>query len=262
MTYKRPVLRARGPNRSPGGYYRAAAGKNGGPLFSGVPLQATEDAVVAAVRAGYRIVDAQIERGMRIAEDLRGAAQRVGTGDASDLLRSAEALAQRSMLLGVDWLETLAALPSGPLRQVLTTQSRLLSGLVGLDPAQWKNLRKMLRNFSRAQGNAAQPEQAPEVGPAAPVAPRIIFDAGVTARAVEVIKWQVFADLDKKDLAPLRFVRSGDPSSTFSGKLEFDPIERAPRLWLHLSEATAEGRWKAPICSQANELFGIVVVEL
>src|SRR5262245_26960908 len=214
MTYKRPLLQARGPNRSPGGYYRAAAGKNGGPLFAGVPLQVTEDAVVAAVRAGYRIADAQIERGMRIAEDLRGAAQRVGTGDASDLLRNAEALAQRSALLGIDWLETLAALPSGPLRQMLTTQSRLLSGLIGLDSAQWKNLRKLLRNLGRVQETAAQPEQAPPIEPA-PAAPRIIFDSGVTARAVEIIKWQVLPDLDKKELVPLRFVRSGDTSATF-----------------------------------------------
>jgi hypothetical protein len=262
MTYKRPVLQARGPNRSPGGYYRAAAGKSGGPSFAGVPLQTTEDAVVAAVRAGYRIADAQIERGMRIAEELRGAARRAGSGDATDLLRNAEALAQRSALLGIDWLETLAALPSGPLRQLLTTQSRLLAGLIGLDPAQWKNLRRLLRNLGREQGTAAEPEQAPRVEPIAAAAPRIIFDTGVTARAVEIIKWQVVPDLEKKTLAPMRFVRSGDPSATFGGKLEFDPLDRVPLLRLHLSENTAEGRWKAPICSEANELFGIVIVEL
>jgi hypothetical protein len=256
------VLPVRGPNRSPGGYYRTAAGRNGGPVFGGVPMQATEDAVVAAVRAGYRIVDAQIERGMRIAEDLRGAARRAGVGEASDMLASAESLARRSMLLAIDWLETLAAQPSGPLTRILNAQYRLLGSLVGLDPQAWKDLQKPLRDSDGQKEAAPPPNRGLHAEPASSIAPRILFEAGMPARAVEVIKWQIRRDLRATTLAPLKFLRIGDLNSTFGGTVELDPADGVPILRLRLSDATAEGQWKAPICSQGNELLGIAIVEL
>lgn len=261
MTYKRPELPVRGPDRSPGGYYRFGTGRAGGAVF-GASMQATEDAVVAAVRAGYRIADAQIERGMRIAEDLRGAARRAGAGEPAQLLAGVESLARRSMLLGVDWIDTFAAQPNSPLRRMLSAQYRLLGDLIGLDPKAWKDLQDAVLASQRKKGDspASTPEREPQEGGAATAAPRIVFEAGTAVRAVEIVKWQV-GDLSGESPAPLKFLRAGELTASFNGSIEFDP-GGAPILKLRLSDATAEGTWKAAICSPTNELLGIVVVEL
>ena len=50
--WRRPTPTALGPDRSFGGYYRTADRQLKGKDLRGVPLQTTEDAVVAAVRLG------------------------------------------------------------------------------------------------------------------------------------------------------------------------------------------------------------------
>lgn len=264
MIYRRPELPVRGPNRAPGGYYRTTDGQSGGNVFGGMPVQTTEDAVVAAVRTGYRIADAQIERGMRIAESLRGAAQRAGAGEPKDMLANAESLAKRSMLLMLDWLETLAAQPSSPLKRMLRAEYRLLGGLIGLEPGAWSDLEKNLRKLARRhderdQDEVTEPESHPRSMPSSTL-PVIVFDG--VPRAVELVRWQISHDLHDVELEPLKFALSGGLSTTFGAKIEMRPSDGALLLRLALAADTAEGVWKAPVCGPANELFGVVVISL
>jgi len=60
--FSRPRPKLEGPNRGFGGYYRSSDHKVAGKVFRGVPLQTAEDTAVAAVRMGYRVIDAQIDR--------------------------------------------------------------------------------------------------------------------------------------------------------------------------------------------------------
>src|SRR5262245_57943494 len=130
--WRRPEPTALGPNRSFGGYYRSSDRTLKGKDFRGVPLQTTEDAVVAAVRLGYQVVDAQIERGLDMARRLRGAADRSGSGDPANLLDNAERLISRGMLLGLEFLEGAAADPRTPIMRLLSAEFRMLGSVLGL----------------------------------------------------------------------------------------------------------------------------------
>lgn len=261
MTWKRPELTARAPNRAIGGLYRIAPGQKGGKIFGGVPLQTTEDAVVAAVRTGYRIADAQIEHGMRIAQELRGAAQRAGAGEPKDMLTNAEALIGRALQLMAEWLETLAAEPSSPLKRLLSAQYRLLGALIGLEAnapkdfvAEIQELVKQTVRDAAAPERSARPERRPPVA-----RPVIKFDK--EPRAVELVKWELSNDLANVQLSPLNFMRAGDPGSTFNGSIERRPNGMLT-LALSLDAKTPEGQWKAPICGTDKVLLGVAVVEL
>jgi hypothetical protein len=101
MTTKPPVSRT-APIRKAGGLYRspaAAAARRSDVVDATAPrysttLESGEDAVVYGVRAGYRVLDAQLARGARYARDLREryARQHGSDGAASeaseDLLKS------------------------------------------------------------------------------------------------------------------------------------------------------------------------------
>jgi hypothetical protein len=262
MTYTRPPLTVREPNRAVGGFYRIAPGQKGGKIFGGVPLQTTEDAVVAAVRTGYRIADAQIERGMKIAQQLRGAAKRAGAGEPKDMLLSAESLATRGIALIVEWLETQAAQPSSPLKRMLSAEYRLLGSLLGLGPDAANDLEAKIREiFKQGDGQASATESSARAGVPPTVAhPVIVFDG--EPRAVELIKWELSGEVAGVTLKPLKFARAGDPGSTFDGRVEYRADDGALVLTLTLSAQTAEGRWKAAICGTNNVLVGIVIVEL
>jgi len=57
--FVRPVTRT-GPRRSAANFYRSASGS--GVVIGGVPRDTVEDGVTAAVRMGYQIAQAQIDR--------------------------------------------------------------------------------------------------------------------------------------------------------------------------------------------------------
>ena len=259
MTYQRPELAVRTPNRAAGGFYRTSTGAGGGSVFGGIPLQASEDAVVAAVRAGYRIADAQIENGMRIAESLRGAAARSGAGDAKEVLTTTEGLARRAAVLLLNGIDALAAQPSTVLKRILLSEPQILGALIGLEPNAWGGLEKILGALLRQHGTAAAPE-ADRASEPEPVRPTIVFDR--EARPVELAKWQLDHSVAGADFKTLKFTRVGNPGATFSGNIETNPGNGKLVLKLALEAETPEGVWKAPICGPNNELLGIVVINL
>src|SRR6185295_11494907 len=69
-----PDLDRYAPIRGVGGVYRSAEVPGGS--IAGVPLTSAEDAVVAAVRMGYRVAETHIDRAGRLAKRLRSAGER------------------------------------------------------------------------------------------------------------------------------------------------------------------------------------------
>ena len=132
--WRRPQPEVTAPNRSFGGYYRTADREIGADQLRGVPLQTAEVAAVAAVRLGYNIVDAQIERGLAIARRLRSGADRAGVPETGQVLTLAENLLNKGAMLGLEMLETAAAEPDSPMKRLFTAQFRLLGTLLGVDP--------------------------------------------------------------------------------------------------------------------------------
>ncbi|MDM0026343.1 hypothetical protein [Variovorax saccharolyticus] len=249
------------PIRSMGGLYRTAHRQKGGKVFGGATIQTTEDAVVAAVRTGYRIADAQIERGAKIARELRGAAERAGAGDASEMLESGEGLGRRALFLALEWVEALAAPPDSPIKRALSAQYRMLGATLGLDA----------EHFSRSQGrkqDAAEPEPAggpagsrenfESPPPARPPQPKILI--GGARRAVELKRWRADAPVMK---ATLRFrLVGGTADQAFDAPLRTGGDGRS-ELTLNLSDDLPEGRWKAAICNDLDgELVGMAEIEL
>jgi len=250
MTWQRPELKVRAPNRSIGGLYRAGPGQEGAQPPSGIPFRTTEDAVVGAIFAGYQIADAQIANGVKIAMKLRGAAKQHGIEEPKDVLTTAETLARRGALFLLRWL---VSDPSSPLKNVLSAE-HLLGALAGLDPATRDAIVALvLELFKDAPGS---PTKATTKATRSRV--QIEFDA--EPRAVELKKWELSSDATSVTLNPLRFRRSGDLESTFDGRIEFGAGDAAV-LTLTLSGHTPEGLWKAPICAN-SVLLGVAVVEL
>jgi hypothetical protein len=119
-----------GPNRNPGGLYRTA--DDGKRSLAGIPLTSAERAVTAAVRLGYQVAEAQIDRTARLASRLRDAAEeQVGPGPERKAVDAAERLVFKGMMSGLEWLETFAAEPGSPLMRLAKAEYRLLGSLLG-----------------------------------------------------------------------------------------------------------------------------------
>jgi hypothetical protein len=249
------------PIRSMGGLYRTAHRQRGGKVFGGATIQTTEDVVVAAVRSGYRIADAQIERGTKIARELRGAAERAGAGDASEMLESGEGLGRRALFLALEWVEALAAPPDSPVKRALSAQYRLLGATLGLDTTPFGHAERRKRSAAeqdpatRAEGRRESFESPP---PARPLPPKILISGA--RRAVELKRWRADAPIMK---ATLRFrLVGGTAQHAFDAPLRPGGDGR-PELTLNLTDELPEGRWKAAICDdQDGELVGMAEIEL
>lgn len=251
MTWKRPELKVRAPNRQIGGFYQAMPGQGGRQAFGGLPLQTPEDAVVAAMLAGYRIADAQIARGMRMAQDLRGSVKDAGIKEPKDIPPAAEALVRRGVLALIKWL---TADPSSPLKNVLSAEY-LLGALARLEPsARDEIVKQALKLFTGATAPSSTAHAGSAVAP-----PKIRFEK--ESRCIELKKWELSSDFAGVAFDPLKFRRTGDPGSTFDGRLE-RRADDGLTLTVTLSPQTPNGEWKAPICGADNVLIGIVVVEL
>jgi len=230
-----------------------------GKKFRGVPLQTAEDAAVAAVRLGYRVVDAQITRGLDIARSIRGAADR--TGDTTDVLDLSEHLLTRSLLLGLEWLETAASDTRSPVKRLLTAQFRLMSSLLGL---------KLDDAVQEPRASKAAPRTPP---PAAgdpgkqltTTKPRIRIrhGQGSTKRAVTVARWELSPGI-RRTVAPrpVQFHRTSDPAGEQLDAAVVIPPNETPILEIVTTRAHHSGRWRAAVCEDDGEQIGIIEIVL
>ena len=262
--WKRPVAAVTGPNRSFGGYYRSADRAVSGKVFRGVPLQTAEDAVVAAVRLGYRVVDAQIERGMRIAKDLQDANTRSGGGDGKQTLDGTERIINKAVLFGLQWLEGAAADPGHPVRRLLAAEYRMLGSLFGLS--------------GDGEGPAARKEKTnepdsvsstPAAGSVRRVIPRITIRHSVALdqrRPVKkIVTWEIYGAIPAEG-AKVNF-HLVEPEDTARPAIVMDGeiwLERGGKTTLRVESRLKypRGRWCAGIYGNDGEQVGLVEVLL
>jgi len=253
---------AQAPIRSFGGYYRSADRKVSGKVFRGVPLQTAEDTAVAAVRMGYRVIDAQIDRALNMARRLRGAATRAGVTDSNDILNQAERLLSRGGLLALDWLETAANQPENPVMRLLAAEYRLFGSLLGLSIDREKAP-------EQDRPTASTDTRPPAYGRAAATAPlrsRVRIQHSQAAaekrRAVDIVKFDLRVS-PSRGTSPydLRFHHTTQAgAAVLKGKL----ARESNGGWVLEIQTDDEpsGQWRAAVCNEKGEQVGIIEINL
>jgi hypothetical protein len=262
--WRRPEPTALGPDRSFGGYYRTSDRKLQGKDLRGVPLQTAEDTVVAAVRMGYQVVDAQIERGLDMARRLQGAADRAGAGKPADMLDQAERLVSRGLLLGLEFLESAAAEPKNPIMRLLAAQYRLLGSVLGLTtdaapPSETQRARRAPEEAGRPAPAVAESRQQPKGSRKA----KIRHTPDSSKRAVTILRLELDPDVPRSSsVHRLAFHSvSGASNQQIDGTLRLPP-DGPDMLEVNTSSEHAPGYWRAAVCDDDGEQLGIVEIEL
>lgn len=252
--FRRPALAATGPDRRAGGFYRTADNEDG--TLPGVPLTGAEDAVVAAVRLGYKVAAAQIERSARLAKRLRDAGERAAGPDSErQALDATERLLFDSMMAGLAWLEGVAADPSCPLKRLAAAEYRLLGSLFGLTPGEAAaKPAHTVPAASKAGGEAAaRPPQAP-------VAPLRIVLLGAERRAVRVRAWEIAPDLAPAELPVVFYSTQMIDAPPLEGQVS--TATPPPTLRVTTRQRSPAGPWRAAVCLPDGEQVGIIEIEL
>lgn len=267
--WRRDEPTALGPNRAFGGYYRSADRVIAGKVFRGVPLQTAEDAVVAAVQMGYRVVDGQIERGMRAAQRLRGAAQRQGSGDPAQMLDAGERLATKAVLAGLQWIETASFEPGSPLMRLIESEYRMLGSMLGLRQSGGRHREgrnhkdgdpNRGRDSARGEG-FSKPPQASEKSPT--LAPRIILTAKPQERRpIEVRVLKVLEEAIAKPIEVTLFLLNSPEVRILEEPAEISVVDGRLTLRIKATLKDPGGRWRGAICSEEGEQIGLIEVEL
>lgn len=228
-----------------------------------MPLNTAEDAVTAAVRLGYQVIDGQIERGLDMARRLRGAAARSGSAPAS-MLDDAERMISKGVLLGLEWLESTAAQPGGPLVRLIAAQSKMLNTLLGVATPEPLADQKRTPKPPADRAPATPPEEVPPTRQrrVSPLRIRHLKDS--TKRAVSVVRC---------DTIPT------DRTTEASYRLTFHSVQHrdADQIAATLIAATTDpdavlevatkndqpsGLWRAAVCDSSGNQLGIIEIEL
>jgi hypothetical protein len=165
-----------------------------------------ESAVTAAVRLGYQVAEAQIDRTARVAKRFRDAAGRAAGGkgagtEGRQALDATEQIIFKTMMAGLSFLEGAAVDHRNPIRRAATAQFRLLGSMLGLlppDDASSSSARSPADSTSADRFERESPRQ-PAPRPARGSAyPRIKHAKGSRAatlrRAVRIERWEVSND--------------------------------------------------------------------
>ena len=255
---KRPSLERSGPKRATGTLYRTADNKKTG--LGGVTLESAEDAMVAAVRMAYDVADSQIARSKRLAERLKGAADRATGNDPKDGQRSAEdavdgasRLVNNAMLSGMTWVEALMGADDG-------LGPRLAA-------AQLRAVKSVLFGAREARETDAGPDIPPAPTHAAterratvPDVRIILRDAEEDRRPVTIRRWEMTRPIDSK--LYFRLVGGAAEHERVSGAIK-RAEQAVPTLEIDpLPAAAVSGRWRAAVCDKAGEQHGIVEIEI
>jgi hypothetical protein len=249
--FRRPTLERSEPLRHAGTLYRSAEGPAGAAL-GGVPLASAEDAVVAAVRMGYRVAQAHVDRAGRLAERLSSAGERAaGPEPHRQAADATEQLVIKSLLVAVQWLESAAAEPGSPLRRYANAQYKLLGALLGLQPGGVPAPPQ-----PQPPAAAAPNAEAPRAGRAAV---RVVL-LSETSRAVQAHR----LCLHKADVEghfKLTFHCAAEPGSTLSATLQLDGPQAA-ELCIDPDAASPAGLWTAAVRAPDGEQLGRIEIEL
>jgi hypothetical protein len=263
--FTRPLLSRHGPNRAATNFYRVAG--DNPDAIGGIALDSVEAAATAAVRLGYRIAEAQIDRTTRIAQRMREAGDRA-TGGSTDSKRSdrkaldaTEELIFKGLMAGLGFLEGAAADRGNPIRRLATAQFQMLGSLLGLMPDQDTARRR--RTESPVDDDDVVVEQTPKgVSQRAPRAtrrpPQVKHapQAGSAGRrAVRVTEWELSSDAPAGRY-PLMFYPAAPPAAAFPGELGV--TRSGATLTVKTSAKTRAGRYQAAICADDGLQVGFI----
>jgi hypothetical protein len=250
------------PNRAFGGYYRSADKQIDGSVFRGVPLQTAEDAVVAAVRMGYRVVDEQIDRGMRIAGNLRSAANRVGSGEPKQLLDNTEKLISKSVLSALQWIEGAAADPDHPLRRLVSAEYRMLGALFGMP---FETTKSKPRGDHDSESSSSPPKPDARFSRAAPRAVIVNPIEKTRRRPIKkILVLDLYGDLPEKGI-DLEFRLTAPVSNPIYSMIPGGITRINPgkmQLSVKAETSHASGIWCAGIFDSNDEQIGLIEIEL
>lgn len=246
------------PNRRLGGFYRAS-GERG--RLGGVPVKNVEDAVVAAVRMGYKVADAQIDRSNRLARRLREAGeQTAGTDVERKSLDAAERLVFRSMMSGLSWLEALSAKQGSPLKNLVDVEYRLLGRMLGLRQADGEAAAK---DIGSTGSSPAESGPAPVVGYGVSKRKSPTLQIVLTAkksRPVRVREFDVTAAGRLSSPLTITFYPESEDGKPFDATLE-SPRKGAQTLRI-TPPAKGRGVWCGAICDDKGLQLGLIEIEI
>jgi hypothetical protein len=263
--FERPLLQRTGPRRGPANFYRAAS--DNPDVIGGVALDSLEAAATAAVRLGYRVAEAQIDRTARVAKRMRAAGDHAGgSGSDKKALDATEQLIFTTLMAGLGWFEGLASDSGNPLRRLATAQYRLLGGVLGLLDAE---------KPSAEPGSSREPFPGPEASPPSSIGramPRAFRSAHAypeirhigtrgknqVRRAVRIREWELAAGA--AGTYTLTFYRDTPGGATISGELSV--TQTATTLAVKTTGRTAAGIYTAPICDKSGRQLGYLEISL
>ena len=234
-----------GPNRDTSGLFRAADGSDPTALGFG-SRTAAEDAVVAAVRMAYKVADAQVQRGARLAERLNRAADAVPDGARAHVASAFDHLTLRAVLDKVGWLEGLASEANAPLQRLIAAQRELIGAMLGV-------------TSSAGGASAPAPEKGGGAGATAPP-PTRIFLTGDERRAVKLTRVDV-----PRGALPEVLIAFYPVETPGDGRLEgafARAVDGAATLTVSTSLMAAAGRWRAAVCKNDGEQIGVIEIEI
>jgi len=258
--WRRDDPTAVGPNRAFGGYYRSADRVIAGKVFRGVPLQTTEDAVVAAVQMGYRVVDRQIERGMHAAQRLRGAAERHGSGDPAHMLDSGERLATKAVMAGLQWIETASFEPGSPLKRLIESEYRMLGSVLGLRHSGGSHSGGVRHHKDGDEDQGHGSARGDDRPPTLP--PRIILTAERTKRRpIEVRVLKIREEAISKPVDVTFFLLNSAEVRTLEEEAQLSVVDGRLVLRINATLEDPGGRWRAAVCSEDGEQIGLIEIE-
>jgi len=261
---KRPSSGQTRPRREVGGLYRTADNERTG--LGGVSMASAEDAMVAAVRMAYDIADDQITRSKRLADRLKGAADRAtgndpeGQKSGQDAVDAAGRLVNNAMLSGMSWLEALMASDDGLAPRLAKAQLQAAKSV-------------LFGRVGDAVASAAERVDAPRSSPAPcpePETPRVrimLREPKGRRRAIRLVRWEVERLVSPNDLF-FRFV--GRTKSRVGLVEELEGLlapgaqdDARPVLTMISTPPTApSGLWRAPVCDANGEQHGIIEIEI
>jgi len=262
--FVRPVTRT-GPRRSAANFYRSASGS--GVVIGGVPMDTVEDAVTAAVRMGYQIAQAQIDRTTRIAHRFRDAGERAaGPHSERQALDATEQIVFKALMAGIGWLEGLATDQQNPLKRLATAEFNLLGSLLGLTPlrdssqddADGSRRSRRTPRSDRTEAAGVRDGAAAGAARSRPTprghAPLRVKQEGTERRVVQVRAWELDADVTRGDYEAVFYSAQAGPLR-IAGSLTIRPPEPA-LLSLTIPPEAVAGTWKAAICDKHGVQLG------
>jgi hypothetical protein len=242
--FRRRKSTPQGPDRRAGTLFRTD-----GAGIGGITLHETEAVAIAAVRAGYRVAEDQIERMHKLGNRLRSAGERlVGDEPHRQAVDHGEEILHKGVLAALAWVEGLAAEPGSPLHRFVVAQYKLLGGALGVDG-----------------GPAARPASpgAARPGPPPPVPPRqhrpqVAIVHAAARRRVVLREFELPLECDTVP-DELAFFHALDlQAPLIKAKLALKPAE----LTIEVAANSPPGCWIAAICDAGGRQHGWIEIEL